>query len=120
MELNRERQMIDDLIEIFDEEYNKRNLITPQNTAEKLTAKGYRRIDEDYARQCTCYALGCQMAKELKSEVARKIFDDIYERLLQAFPLQSFIDAPCTTHDRIFDLICELKKKYTENRDENL
>lgn len=30
-----------DLIEIFDEEYEKRYLITPTNTAEKLTEKGY-------------------------------------------------------------------------------
>jgi hypothetical protein len=41
--MSREKQMIDDLIEIFDEEYEKRRLITPQNTAEKLTAKGYRK-----------------------------------------------------------------------------
>lgn len=36
-------EMRSDLIEIFDEEYEKRRLITPQNTAEKLTAKGYRK-----------------------------------------------------------------------------
>lgn len=36
----------EDLVEIFDEEYNKRNLITPRNTAEKLTAKGYRKASE--------------------------------------------------------------------------
>ena len=30
-----------DLTEIFDEEYEKRHLITPTNTAQKLTAKGY-------------------------------------------------------------------------------
>jgi rubrerythrin len=36
-------EMKKDLIEIFDEEYEKRRLITPQNTAEKMTAKGYRK-----------------------------------------------------------------------------
>lgn len=36
-------QMYRDLAEIFDEEYEKRRLITPQNTAEKMTAKGYRK-----------------------------------------------------------------------------
>lgn len=36
-------EMRKDLIEIFDEEYEKRRLITPQNTAEKMTAKGYRK-----------------------------------------------------------------------------
>jgi hypothetical protein len=37
------KQMYNDLVEIFDEEYEKRRLITPQNTAEKMTAKGYRK-----------------------------------------------------------------------------
>ena len=36
-------EMRKDLIEIFDEEYEKCRLITPQNTAEKMTAKGYRK-----------------------------------------------------------------------------
>ena len=48
------------------------------------------------------------------SDVAREIFEEIYDRLLQSFPPASFIDAPCTTHDRIFDMIAELKKKYTK------
>ena len=36
-------QMYRDLAEIFEEEYEKRRLITPQNTAEKMTDKGYRK-----------------------------------------------------------------------------
>lgn len=40
-------EMRSDLIEIFDEEYEKRRLITPQNTAEKLSAKGYRKLPEN-------------------------------------------------------------------------
>ena len=40
-------QMYRDLVEIFDEEYEKRRLITPQNTAEKMTAKGYRKQSEN-------------------------------------------------------------------------
>ena len=39
-------QMYRDLSEIFNEEYEKRRLITPQNTAEKMTAKGYRKQSE--------------------------------------------------------------------------
>ena len=35
-----------DLIEIFDEEYEKRRMITPDFTAEKMTAKGYRKQKE--------------------------------------------------------------------------
>ena len=52
--------MFNDLIEIFDEEYKRRNLITPQNTAEKMTAKGYRKIPDDHSKQVACYTLGCQ------------------------------------------------------------
>ena len=39
-------EMKKDLIDIFDEEYYRRNLITPQNTAEKLVEKGYRKPSE--------------------------------------------------------------------------
>lgn len=38
---NQIEEMKKDLTEIFDEEYESRKLITPQNTAEKLSAKGY-------------------------------------------------------------------------------
>ena len=44
--MNKEKQMVNDLIEIFNEEYDKRHLITPRNTAEKLIAKGYRKSTE--------------------------------------------------------------------------
>ena len=36
-------EMRKDLIEIFDEEYEKRRMITPDFTAEKMTAIGYRK-----------------------------------------------------------------------------
>ena len=36
-------EMRKDLIEIFDEEYEKRRMITPDFTAEKMTAKSYRK-----------------------------------------------------------------------------
>lgn len=36
-------EMRKDLIEIFDEEYEKRRMITPDFTAEKMTAKDYRK-----------------------------------------------------------------------------
>lgn len=41
-----EKQIEKDLIEIFDEEYSKRWLITPQFTAERLIEKGYRKQSE--------------------------------------------------------------------------
>ena len=37
--------------------------------ATELYNAGYRKVDEDYAIQCTCYALGCQMAEKIKEKV---------------------------------------------------
>lgn len=54
---------------------------------------------------------------ECMKDYSREIFAEIYERLLLSFPAQSFIDAPCTTHDRLFNMVAELKKKYTEGYD---
>ena len=52
-----------DLIEIFDKEYDKRRLITPHNTAEKLTELGYRK----------------------STDVAREIFEDIESSCVDIF-----------------------------------
>lgn len=49
------------------------------------------------------------------SEVARVIFALIYDRLLTSFPEQSFVDAPCITYSKMFDMLDELQKKYTED-----
>ena len=43
MEREKQIELERDLIEIFNEEYEKRHLITPANTAKKLTEKGYRK-----------------------------------------------------------------------------
>ncbi len=40
------KEMRKDLIEVFDEEYEKRRMITPDFTAEKMTAKGWRKQSE--------------------------------------------------------------------------
>ena len=45
--------------------------------ADKLIAEDYRKIYDDHERQCTCYALGCQMAEQLERKVAREIFEEI-------------------------------------------
>ncbi len=45
--------------------------------------KGYRKIHDDNAIQCVCYALGCQAAEKIKAEVAREIFDDAHDMLLK-------------------------------------
>lgn len=85
--MSREKQFINDLIEIFDEEYGKRNLITPQNTAEKLTAKGYRKA----------------------SDVAEEIFGEIEKLVHKQYNMNLFGIAIDIAPD-----IAELKKKYTK------
>lgn len=84
--MSKEKQMFEDLVEIFDEEYEKRRLITPQNTAEKMTAKGYVK----------------------QSEVAREIFEEI-EKIACVYKLDGdfYLDS---------GLYAELKKKYTEGK----
>lgn len=78
--------------------------------AEHLYEKGYRKISDDHQRQCTCYALGCQMAEELKRERAREIFEEIENVLLdKASPLTVW----CAINGQNY---AKLKKKYTEGK----
>ena len=71
--------------------------------AEHLYNAGYRKIYDDNQRQCTCYALGCQMAEQLEKKVAEEIFAEI-EKITVKY-----------RHGYEFDLhMYELKKKYTE------
>lgn len=51
------------------------------NECDALYNAGYRKIADDHARQCTCYALGCQMAESLKKNAAKGIFADINNSL---------------------------------------
>ena len=48
--MSKEKQIVEemrkDLIEIFDEEYEKRRIVTADFTAIKMTAKGYRKQSE--------------------------------------------------------------------------
>lgn len=76
-------------------------------TVKNLHKMGYRKIYDDHKRQCTCYALGCQMAESLKREVARDIFEEI-DNLLK-FYIESGI-----YFEELEDMIAKLKKKYTE------
>ena len=71
--------------------------------ADLLISKGYRKIYDDHQRQCTCYALGCQMAEELKRKVAREIFEEI-----EAIKCIGLLPSSWVKQ------FAELKKKYTE------
>ena len=51
-----------------------------------------------------------------RAEVAREIFALIFDELLSSFPAQSFVDAPCTTHNRLFAMLDKIQKKYTEEQ----
>jgi hypothetical protein len=72
--------------------------------AEALYNAGYRKIYDDHQRQCTCYALGCQMAEGLKKKVAREIID-----ILKSAGVDEWR----------YPVIAELKKKYTEREKDN-
>ena len=75
---------------------------TSGDIAKHLHNKGYRKIYDDHQRQCTCYALGCQMAEQLKREVARDIIADLERAGL--------------TESR-YPVIAELKMKYESEKD---
>ena len=99
--MSRDKQMFNDLVEIFDEEYGRRNLITPQNTAEKLTAKGYRKTSD--------------IAREIFEEID-KIIDKHYNRHIFGVEDLSDVEQEAVMNfsgDVTYD-IAELKKKYTE------
>lgn len=51
-----------------------------------------------------------------KSEVAREIIDEVYEKILTDFPDSSFVNAPLTTHTRLLAMIRGIKQKYTEDK----
>lgn len=69
--MSREKQMFEDLVEIFDEEYEKRRLITPQNTAEKMTAKGYVKQSEN-----TIEVVRCKDCKHYKPQTLSKRWEN--------------------------------------------
>ena len=58
-------QMIADLTEIFDEEYGMRHLITPENTAQKLIDKGYRKLSADVVVRCKDCRHFCEIIGEV-------------------------------------------------------
>ena len=87
-------EMKKDLIEIFDEEYEKRRLITPQNTAEKMTAKGYRKQSEgewewfeewnpsttEHPRECDDCGWRCGECKTALADIVGGYWDDPDEK----------------------------------------
>ena len=115
--MSRDKQMINDLIEIFDEEYGKRNLITPQNTAEKLTAKGYRKVDS------VTFMGG--IVEQMRADVAEEIFEELDKRLdkicivaNRETEYNSFIGVVQEVFDAVGVVLSELKKKYTEGNND--
>ena len=108
--MNKDKQMFNDLIEIFDEEYAKRNLITPQNTAEKMTDKGYRKASD--------------VAREIFEEI-EKLMNEVYSSVqygCYSYGMTKHTDSPSAQRQcgklegvkYLGDRIAEIKKKYTE------
>ena len=82
--MSRDKQMFNDLVEIFDEEYGRRNLITPQNTAQKLTAKGYCKsseVAEEIFAEIDQYLEECILCnKNIKIKASLEFDKELYER----------------------------------------
>ena len=74
---------------------------------------GYRKIEEDPFRRCTCLALGCDIADDLKREVAEEIFAEIEFEIAQLD-----FDREETRAIAIEGIIASVKKKYTEGGNE--
>ena len=103
--MSRDKQMINDLIEIFDEEYGKRNLITPHNTADKLTAKGYRKASD--------------VAEEIFAELDTFIVTKVIDHGTLKYDIGDKYKALKQKYSVALPTIAELKKKYTESEKEN-
>lgn len=86
---------------------------------------GYRKIEEDPFRRCACLALGCDIADDLKREVAEEIFGEFRTLMREKLGINSgmakifqmdadFYKGRADGYiDAIYSL-AELKKKYTE------
>ena len=85
--------------------------------ANALYNAGYRKIEEDPFRRCTCLALGCDIADDLKRDVAEEIFAEIDKKLDDITIVMGALDSLRTFHKTIEKVtveVDELKKKYTE------
>ena len=76
--------------------------------ARKAFEAGYRRIYDDHQRQCTCYALGYQMADSIEKKIATKIFTEV-ERVFGGTTAMWLNSRYSQWEDYE-----KLKKKYTE------
>jgi hypothetical protein len=58
--------------------------------SEHLVDQGYRKIYDDNQRQCTCYALGCQMAEELERTLRQRLRCPVHtptpQAIMRKFP----------------------------------
>lgn len=87
--MNKEKQieeMRKDLIEIFDEEYNKRGLITPDFTSKKLVDLNYRKITDSVVlteteRIAMCVEQWDKGYAQALKETTEKILNEIYTTL---------------------------------------
>ena len=80
--------------------------------AKALVNAGYRKISDDHQRQCTCYALGCQMAAGLKKDVAREIFEEIEKAHEECIHIDPSTNIGYLLRTKFELKLAELKKKY--------
>lgn len=90
-------QMIADLTEIFDEEYGMRHLITPENTAQKLIDKGYRKLSADVVEVVRCK--DCKKHGRVDCIVNRKMACGDHETTTKANDFCSFGERKDDNHE---------------------
>ena len=83
------------------------NTCFERKDAEEIYNAGYRKIYDDHQRQCTCYALGCQMAEELEKKVAREFIEAV-DSMMECVTAMTGLSLT------YYGKYAELKKKYTE------
>jgi FtsZ-binding cell division protein ZapB len=74
---------------------------------------------DDHHKQVACYTLGCREGDKIKREVAREIFEKIEESIAtHAYTSKSedYMDGAFDTIEWVDSKIDELKKKYTEDQ----
>ena len=62
---------------------------------------------ESVIREDAAYDRGYNAGREYQTEV---IFDEIFSKLMEAFPTQNFIDAPCSTEDRLWKMLKDVRE----------
>lgn len=63
----------------------------------------------------SAYGRGYSAGREYQTKI---IFDGIFSKLMEAFPTQSFIDAPCKTEERLWSMLKAIRENCLEENND--